>query len=174
DADALNSFEGEAEVLGGLLAGRPALVTPHPAEFGRLTGMKVPEVLAGRFDVGAELARTLNATVLLKGVPTVITAPDGGGLVAAGGTPALGAAGSGDVLSGIAGTLLAQLEDALVAGACAAWAHGRAGELAGRALPVRGVGLGDVIAAIARVWTPLRRTRRYPVLAELPAVGGKA
>ena len=173
DADALNCFEGETDLLAELLAGRPALITPHPAEFGRLTGMTVPEVLEARFDAGVELARALGAVVLLKGVPTVISAPDGSRLVMAGGTPALGAAGSGDVLSGIAGTLLAQLEDPLAAGACASWAHGRTGELAGAQLPVRGVALGDVIAALARVWTPPARPRRYPVLAELPAVGGR-
>ena len=73
----------------------------------------------GSYLVGTyhEIAALLHATVLLKGVPTVITSPDGQTLVSASGTPALATAGSGDLLSGIAGTLLAQIGDPFVSGA---------------------------------------------------------
>ena len=125
DADALNLFTCDVPGLARALAGRPALITPHANELGRLIGVKPDEVAAQRFDIGAEVARTLGATVLLKGVPTVITAPDGAMLVSASGTPVLAAAGSGDVLGGIAVTLLAQTGDPLASGACAAWIHGR-------------------------------------------------
>jgi NAD(P)H-hydrate repair Nnr-like enzyme with NAD(P)H-hydrate dehydratase domain len=112
--------------------------------------------------------------VLLKGVPTVISDLDGGCLVSAAGTPALAAAGSGDLLAGIAATLLAQMSHALQAGACAAWVHGRAAELAGEEagrVGVRGVTLDDIEAAIPRVWSAAREPLfRYPVLAELPPV----
>jgi NAD(P)H-hydrate epimerase len=109
--------------------------------------------------------------VLLKGVPTVITSPDGQRLVSASGTPVLATAGSGDVLSGIAGTLLAQCGDGLVAGAAGAWIHGRAAERA--ASFVRGATLDDVLAALRDAWTLSAQPMRYPVLAELPAVGEK-
>ncbi len=136
DADALNIFSGDLDAMAKLLRGRAALLTPHPAEFARLAATTVEEVLAHRFDVGAGVARRTGATVLLKGVPTVVTAADGAVMVSAAGTPILAAAGSGDILSGIAGTLLAQTGDALGAGAAAAWIHGTAAErAAGGGLP---------------------------------------
>src|SRR6185437_4416363 len=108
--------------------GRPALLTPHAVEFSRLSGLKPPDVLANRFDVGRALASRLGASVLLKGVPTIVTSPKGERFVSAAGTPALATGGSGDVLSGIAGTLLAQTGDPLLAGAIGAHVHGRAAE----------------------------------------------
>jgi NAD(P)H-hydrate epimerase len=174
DADGLNVFKGDAARLGALLAGRAALLTPHAAEFGRLTGSGTAEVLAGRFDAGAALARTTGAVVLLKGVPTVITNPVGDRWVSAAGTPALAAAGSGDLLAGIAATLLAQVGEPFVAGAAAAWAHGRAAELAGAGRPVRGVTLAEVERAISDVWRFDEAECEPPVLAELPAATGDA
>jgi ADP-dependent NAD(P)H-hydrate dehydratase / NAD(P)H-hydrate epimerase len=171
DADALNVFKGEAATLGDLLEGRPALLTPHVAEFSRLSGASVSDVQARRFDIGTALANVTRAAVLLKGVPTVVSSLAGERIVSATGTPALAAAGSGDLLAGIAGTLIAQLEDGLAAGACAAWVHGRAAELAGRRRHIRGVTLDHVEWAISRVWSSESSPTYYPVLAELPAVG---
>ncbi|HLB08489.1 MAG TPA: NAD(P)H-hydrate dehydratase [Gemmatimonadaceae bacterium] len=169
DADALNAFAGEAEQLGALIGERQALLTPHPAEFGRLHGAPISEVLARRFEIGADLATRTRATVLLKGVPTVISNAAGERLVSCAGTPVLAAAGSGDLLSGIAGTLIAQIGDARIAGACAAWVHGRAAEIAGRG-HVRGVTFANVDLGLRRVWyEPLPALG--PVLADLPAVG---
>jgi hydroxyethylthiazole kinase-like uncharacterized protein yjeF len=196
DADALNVFDGDVDALARAIGDRPALLTPHPAEFARLAGTKVEHVLDCRFEIGADLSRRTGATVLLKGVPTVITAPNGERLVSASGTPVLAAAGSGDILSGIAGTLLAQTGNALVSGAIGAWIHGRAAELAAHYDPfgsaphaprvtphasrsthhaprVRGITLDDVLAALALGWprVELRVAPRYPVLLDLPAVG---
>ncbi len=178
DADALNAYAGRAGELGALLAGRPAIVTPHVAEFGRLVGQGAEDVLAARFDIGQALASTLGATVLLKGVPTVITTPAAKGeggpaerLVSATGTPALAAGGSGDILAGIAATLLAQTGAPGASAACAAWAHGRAAEIACGGGTVRGRTLDDVLAALPSVWRLDDPAPPYPVLAELPAVG---
>jgi NAD(P)H-hydrate epimerase len=175
DADALTLFEGRAADLAALLDRRPALITPHPAEFGRLAGLGVDAVLGARFEVGGDIAGLLNATVLLKGVPTVITSPARQTLVSATGTPALAAAGSGDVLSGIAGTLLAQLGDPFVAGAAAAWVHGRAAERVpmGSGNGMRGISLDDVVNELRESWTFDVRPSRYPVLVELPDVSGQ-
>ncbi len=167
DADALNVFEGDAKSLGKLLEGRPSLITPHPAEFARLFGIDVKTILATRFDVGVDLARELGVTVLLKGSPTVIFAPDGSRYVIARGTAALGTGGSGDLLDGIAGTMLAQTQDATVAGCCAAWVHGRAAEFCEY---VRGTTLDDVLYALPRAWNETEPSPEPPVLAELPAV----
>lgn len=171
DADALNVFDGDVAALARASRQRPMLLTPHPVEFARLVKRDVTSVLNGRYEVGHALARETGATVLLKGVPTVVTSPSGASLVSAAGTPILAAAGSGDVLSGIAGTLLAQTGDALSAGAAAAWIHGRAAELAGPSSRVRGATLDDVITALALAWPNEIGPTRYPVLLELPAVG---
>lgn len=168
DADALTAFAGDLPALRELIGERPALITPHPVECARLLGVTPKEVLDRRFDVGGELAREIGATVLLKGVPTVISDPDGRRLVVAAGTPTLATGGSGDLLCGIAGTLLAQMDDTLVAAACAAWIHGRAAELAGP--HARGTTLEDVLSVLPNAWRIPETPPRLPVLAELPAV----
>lgn len=167
DADALNVFEGDAHALGVLLGGRPAVITPHVAEFARLAGVRADEVIANRFDIGIDLARILGATILLKGSPTVIFTPSGARYVVARGTAALGTGGSGDILAGIAGALLAQTADPVIAACCAAWVHGRAAELCGY---VRGTTLDDVLYALPRAWNETEPTPAPPVLAALPAV----
>lgn len=189
DADALNVFEGNVDAFARALGTRQALITPHPAEFARLAAVDIARVLSERFEVGATMAARLGATVLLKGVPTIVTAPNGEHFVSASGTPVLAAAGSGDILSGIAGTLLAQTGDALTAGAIGAWIHGRAAELASeltrpgpppsarslmpirRPSGIRGLTLDDVLESLPLGWPRTAAPSRYPVLLELPAVG---
>jgi NAD(P)H-hydrate epimerase len=167
DADALTAFAGKLDDLRSAIDGRVALITPHPLEMSRLVDLPLETVLARRFDIGAEVAKRIGATVLLKGVPTVVSAPDGKCFVVAAGTPSLATGGSGDLLCGIAGTLLAQMADPAAAAACAAWVHGRASELAGAR--VRGTTLEDVMEMLPNAWTADRRPTTYPVLAELRA-----
>jgi hydroxyethylthiazole kinase-like uncharacterized protein yjeF len=173
DADALNAFAGDVRSLATLLDGCPALLTPHPVEFGRLIGRDVHDVLAERFTLPAQLAAESGATALLKGVPTVVSSPDGQTIVVAEGTAMLATGGSGDVLGGIAATLLAQTRDPSRAGALAAYAHGRAASLVS-ARDVRGYTLDDVLLALPVVWSLAAPAPRPPVLAELPAVGEPA
>ncbi|HEY2849032.1 MAG TPA: NAD(P)H-hydrate epimerase, partial [Gemmatimonadaceae bacterium] len=86
DADGLNAFAADVASLGTWLKGRPAVITPHAVELSRLAGITPEEVNAQRFYLPGELARALHATVLLKGVPTVIS--DGVATdVSASGTP---------------------------------------------------------------------------------------
>ncbi|MFN0099458.1 MAG: NAD(P)H-hydrate dehydratase [Gemmatimonadaceae bacterium] len=171
DADALNVFEGEPRSLGTLLGSRPAIVTPHPIEAARLLRLDPQVVLERRFEVGAELAKTLGATVVLKGPPTIISAPDGRVAISASGAPTLGTAGSGDVLAGIIATLLGQTLDPFAAGTSGAWIHGRAGERAAELGSVRGSSLQDVIDALRDVWSLDDRVPDAPVITELPATG---
>ena len=171
DADALNVFEGEPRSLGTLLGARRAIVTPHPVEAARLLRLEPQEVLARRFEVGAKLAKTLGATVVLKGPPTVISAPDGRVAVSASGSPVLGAAGSGDVLAGIIATLLGQTLDAFAAATSGAWIHGRAGERAAAEGSVRGTSLADVIDSLRYAWSLDDAPNDQHVLASLPAAG---
>ncbi len=171
DADALNAYDGEPAAFAALVGTRSVLITPHPLEFARLSGADAATVNAERFDVAGELARATGATVLLKGVPTVVAAPDGRSVVSASGTPVLGQGGSGDMLAGMAVTLMAQCDDALHAAAAAAWVHGRAAELAAPDGAIRGVTLDDVLASLREAWKCAEAPRAPHVLAELAAVG---
>lgn len=175
DADAINAFTSNVNAMARLLVDREgaAVLTPHPAEFARLAGLAVDDVLARRFDVARAVAAHTRAVVLLKGQPTIITSPTGERLVSATGTPLLAAAGSGDLLTGMVGTLLAQVGDPLAAAACAAWVHGRAASLAQRgARSARGFALEDVVAQLPRAWSLRSGPTRYPVLLELPPITG--
>jgi hydroxyethylthiazole kinase-like uncharacterized protein yjeF len=175
DADAINAFSSNVNAMAKLFMDRDgaAVLTPHPAEFARLAGLAVDDVLARRFDVARAVAAHTRAVVLLKGQPTVITSPAGDRLVSATGTPLLAAAGSGDLLTGMVGTLLAQVGDPFVAAACAAWVHGRAASLTQRgAKSARGFALDDVVAQLPRAWSLRSQPTRYPVLFELPSITG--
>ena len=167
DADALNVFAADTISFARLLLGKKALLTPHVAEFARLMNTSPDKVLDNRFDIGTDLAQKVGAVVLLKGTPTVIFSPNGDRLVVARGTAALGTGGSGDILAGIAGTMLAQIGDPVDAAACAGWIHGRAAELCGY---VRGTTLEDVLYALPRAWNEPEPACESPVLAVLPNV----
>lgn len=170
DADALSIFENDAASLAKLLRGRPAVITPHPMEFARLIGRETNDVLKNRFEIGADFARDARATVLLKGAPTIIFAPEGNRFVSAAGTAALATGGSGDVLTGIVGTMLAQLSgdrSSAEIAAIAAFVHGRAAELAG---PVRGTTLEDILLALPDAWNEQLEHSQELVLACIPPV----
>ncbi|OLE14428.1 MAG: hypothetical protein AUG20_04445 [Gemmatimonas sp. 13_1_20CM_3_60_15] len=167
DADALNVFADDTASFARLLLGKKALLTPHVAEFARLMDTTADKVLDNRFDIGTDLAQKLGAVVLLKGTPTVIFSPNGDRLVVARGSAALGTGGSGDILAGVAGTMLAQIGDTIDAAACAAWIHGRAAELCDY---VRGTTLEDVLYALPRAWNEPEPAYESPVLAVLPNV----
>lgn len=129
--------------------------TPHPGEFARLLGQPLPASWDERATLLAQFATRAGCTVLLKGTPTLVAAPDGGPLwVVPHGTPLLATGGSGDCLTGIIATLLAQgtgARDAAVAGATV---HGRAAERAtAKRGAVRGGVLDDVLEEIGGVLT---------------------
>ena len=170
DADAINAFSADVNGLGRVLGPGRGVLTPHPAEFARLSGIAVDDVLARRFEVGLPAARHTGAVVLLKGQPTIVTSPSGEILVSASGTPLLAAAGSGDLLTGMVATLLGQTKDPLLAAAAGAYVHGRAAWVAQRGRGVRGLSLDDVIAALPRAWRMEARPSRSPTLFELPAI----
>jgi NAD(P)H-hydrate epimerase len=139
-------------------------------EFARLTGTETHEVVNNRFEIGARFAREAGATVLLKGAPTIIFAPEGNRFISAAGTAALATGGSGDVLTGIVGTLLAQLagdRSSAEIAAIAAFIHGRAAELAG---PVRGTTLEDILLALPDAWSEAYDTEAQHNLVCIPAV----
>jgi hydroxyethylthiazole kinase-like uncharacterized protein yjeF len=140
DADGLNLLVGQRELL--VRRSAPTVLTPHDREFARLFG----EVGADRISAARRAAESCGAVVLLKGYATVIAEPSGRCFVNSTGVPALATAGSGDVLSGLIGSLIAAgLEPALGA-AVAAHLHGAAGALAAGNGPVTSV---DLLTALA-------------------------
>jgi NAD(P)H-hydrate epimerase len=152
DADVFTAFAGDAASLGSHLRGRPAVATPHVAECARVLGVSVDGVIADPNAAAARLATVQQACVLHPPVPTIVAEAEGRIGVVARGTPALGTAGSGDVLGGIVATLLAQRLEPFDAATCGAWIHGRAAEIAGTGRPLRGVTLADVITMIPESW----------------------
>lgn len=167
DAGSLTSLAGDITAMKSLVRNRELVLTPHPAEMGRLVGQSSADVLANRFEVGATVARELGVTVLLKGTPTIVSGAGGRRVVSATGTPALATGGSGDLLSGIIGTLLAQTEKGFESAICGAWVHGRAAELCGTS---RGVTLDDILYAMPAAWNIPTSQRMPPVLTSLPAI----
>lgn len=141
DADALAAYAAQRPDA-------PALLTPHAGELARLVGVDRAEVEAQRLHHAGAAARDLGAVVLLKGSTTLTAHPDGRVRVNPTGTPELATAGSGDVLAGLAGALLAGGLDPFDAGSVAAWLHGLAGRLA--AAGGRTVSAGDLLGALPR------------------------
>ncbi len=133
DADALTALEGNLESLRDAAA--PRLLTPHPGEAARLLGTSAATVQADRYAAAEALAARSGHVVVLKGARTVVAAPGGALRVCAEGTPALGVAGTGDVLAGLLGARLASRDDVPLHDAVAAGVvlHAMAGGLAARA-----------------------------------------
>ncbi len=106
------------------------ILTPHPGEMARLTGLSTAEIQADRVGVARRFARERSVTLVLKGQRTLVAHPDGWVWVNPTGTPALGTGGTGDILTGLIAGLVAQFPDRLEQAVLAAvWLHGRAGEL---------------------------------------------
>jgi hydroxyethylthiazole kinase-like uncharacterized protein yjeF len=151
DADAITIV---AEHPGWLRArSAPTLLTPHAGEFARLTGCERTDVEARRLTLARTAARDLGVTVLLKGSTTIVAEPGGAVRVNTADTPYLATAGSGDVLSGICGALLAGGLTALDAASAGAFLHGMAGLLASSmpAAPVTAMDLAAHVPAAIRV-----------------------
>ncbi|MEZ5964729.1 MAG: NAD(P)H-hydrate dehydratase [Planctomycetota bacterium] len=153
DADALNVL---APCTALLRTTRPAVLTPHPGEAGRLLGWPTAQVQADRRAAVLALARRTGQVVVLKGAGTLVT--DGRRLYRnTTGNPGLATGGSGDVLAGVLGALRAQGMDAFAAACLAVRVHGQAGDLVARRLSRAGLVADDLPMAVAEV---LRRYER--------------
>jgi NAD(P)H-hydrate epimerase len=155
DADALNAIAVDPAALRVRhAAGLPlAVLTPHAGEYERLAGTPVG---SDRVEAARELARRLNAVVLLKGPSTVIAGPDGDAVVNVTGGPALATAGTGDVLSGMIAAFLARGVGPFSAAATGAYVHGRA---ANAAASTPDIVASDLVLALPRTLQVLRTGR---------------
>jgi len=143
DADGLNIVSAKIEVL-RRMAG-PVVVTPHPGEFARLSGLANAEVVRHRLTLVPEFAAKHGVTVVLKGYRTLIAVPDGRVFVNPTGNPGMATGGTGDVLGGMIVSQLAQEKDVLGAVLSAVYAHGLAGDIAAERLGEKALVAGDIV-----------------------------
>ena len=150
DADGINALEGHINTLDAR-RDRVTILTPHDGEFARVGG----ELSAGRTEAARRFALRHGCTLVLKGHRTVTATQAGTVLVNTNGSSGLAKGGSGDVLTGIIGSLLAQGAAPVRAAAGGVWIHGRAGDLAAERLTAYCMTPDDVIAALPAVFQEL-------------------
>ncbi|MBC9783649.1 NAD(P)H-hydrate dehydratase [Heliobacterium chlorum] len=155
DADALFALAGHIELLAA--AQGPVILTPHPGEMARLTGLSTAEVEKDRIEVAARYAKEWGCVIVLKGSRTVIATPEGGLYINSTGNPGMATGGSGDVLAGVIGALAAQGVDAVHAAALGAYVHGLAGDLAARRYGQGAMKAGDIVDFLPEGWTQLEQ-----------------
>ncbi|GBF31883.1 NAD(P)HX epimerase / NAD(P)HX dehydratase [Desulfocucumis palustris] len=149
DADGLNALAGHTDIF--KKAGAPLVLTPHPGEMARLTGLSTADIARDRL-AGAEKYSSLWQSVLvLKGAPSLVAAPGGNVYVNSTGNPGMAAGGSGDVLTGIIAGLLAQGLSPERAAAAGVYLHGFAGDRAAARKGMMGLLAGDILLALPEV-----------------------
>ncbi|WP_158792359.1 NAD(P)H-hydrate dehydratase [Granulicella sp. L60] len=148
DADALNAFEGKANLLDG--SGRVMVLTPHPGEMARLAGLSVKEVEADRLGLARRFAMEHQLTLVLKGWRTLVAHPDGSVAVNTSGNPAMAKGGSGDILTGIVAAMVAQFPDDVArAVETAVYLHGLAADFAVHAMDEHTVLATDTVTHLS-------------------------
>jgi NAD(P)H-hydrate epimerase len=130
------------------------ILTPHPAEAGRLLDCPAREIQQDRVAAALRIAERFDATVVLKGCGTVVAEPGGRYGICPLGNPGMASAGTGDVLAGVIGALVAQHLDLWNAAATGVVAHAWAGDLAARQVGERGLIASDITARLPQVLNP--------------------
>lgn len=156
DADGLNALSTNLNSLSK--REHPTVLTPHPGEMARLLGVTTAEVQKAREQIAAEFAGKWRATLVLKGAGTIVASPGGDLFVNTTGNHGLATGGTGDVLSGIIGALMAQGLEGPDAAILGVYAHGLAGDCAARHKTERGMIAGDVIECLPEAWRALEAT----------------
>lgn len=147
DADALNNLAHTPEVLRA--HNGPVVITPHPGEMARFTGLSVSEVQEQRPRIAKQVADEFGVTVLLKGADTLIASSEREAMyVNLTGNEGLAKGGSGDTLAGILAAFLAQGMPPADAATCAAYYHGKAAEYCGKTMAIRSILATDLIDAL--------------------------
>jgi len=155
DADGLNAFEGHARELKG--KGRTLVITPHPGEMARLTGISIAEIQRDRIGVARSFAHKHAVIVVLKGHRTLVAQPDGVVWVNTSGNPGMATGGTGDILTGITAGLMAQNPDRIVEAVTAAvHLHGLAGDVACESMGEQALVATDLVKSLPEA---MRRVR---------------
>lgn len=150
DADALNCIADNVKILS--FAKKTPIITPHPGEMSRLCGMSIEEINANRTETALNFAERHGVVCILKGKNTVIAAPDGKYLINPTGNSGMATGGSGDVLAGMTGALLAQGATPFYSAAAAVYLHGLSGDIAARALGKISMLPTDIIDCIPKAF----------------------
>lgn len=145
DADALNALVGCTEFIG--LAQALPILTPHPGEMARLTGLKLEDIQADRIGIARKFSAEWGCILVLKGAPTVVAFPDGEIFVNTTGNAGMATGGTGDVLTGMIASLIAQGLSSHWAAVAAVYLHGLAGDIAANSARV-GLVAGDLLSAV--------------------------
>jgi ADP-dependent NAD(P)H-hydrate dehydratase / NAD(P)H-hydrate epimerase len=155
DADGLNAFEGQAEKLNG--KARTLVITPHPGEMARLTGLSIPEVQRDRIGIARKFAAEHELIVVLKGHRTLIAHPDGEVWVNTTGNPGMATGGTGDVLTGMVAGMIAQYPSRVIEAVTAAvYLHGLAGDVGCEFTGEQSLVATDLIQAIPEAMRSVR------------------
>ncbi len=128
------------------------ILTPHPGEMSRLTGLAVSDIQDRRLELAAHYAAKWGHVLVLKGAFTVIASPEHDPMVLPFANPGLSSAGTGDVLAGTIAALLGQGLPPFRAAVVGAYLHSLAGEIACRKLSVAGIAAGDIVRSLAKAW----------------------
>ncbi len=153
DADGINSISRNIDVLRERTSGTgETILTPHPLEFSRMSGLSVKEIQRGRIEAAVGFSKQYNVITVLKGAYTVVAAPDGSAYVCDKGNAGLAKGGSGDTLSGIIGAMAAQRITPKLAAACGVYCHALAADIALKKFPPEYMLASDVTAALAEVF----------------------
>jgi hydroxyethylthiazole kinase-like uncharacterized protein yjeF len=150
DADGINNLTGRLALLSR--AKPPLVLTPHPGEFGRLTGLKPSEVNADRVGVSRKFATQRKVVLVLKGASTVVAAPDGRVFVNPTGNSGLAKGGTGDVLTGLIVGLMAQGISPLDAACAGVFLHGLAADIAVQTITEYCLAAGDLPAYLPQAF----------------------
>ena len=171
DADGLNALaDGKINRsqshITNLLSSLPSqsVLTPHPGEMARLTGLSVPDIEQDRIGVAQEFSQEHGVTLILKGVPTVIALDTGEIWINSTGNPGMATGGMGDVLTGLIAGLTAQGVSISESGVLGAYLHGLAGDISAEKTGEHGLIAGDVLEAIPEA---IERSRTKPSIGEL-------
>ena len=156
DADALNLAAGKPERF---VRDVPTVLTPHPGEAARLLGVSTAEIAKDRRGAALELTRRSRAVVVLKGFRSVVAEPGGEASFVLAGNPGMASGGSGDVLTGVIGALLARGVPARGAAGAGAFLHGLAGDFAAESLGEEGIVASDIVERLPVAMLSLTRPR---------------
>ncbi|MCH7960333.1 MAG: NAD(P)H-hydrate dehydratase [Candidatus Hydrogenedentes bacterium] len=150
DADGLNAIATDLDALDRRTG--PTVLTPHPGEMARLSGLSTKRIQADRDIVALEFAERHSCVVVLKGHRTVVANPEGEYFINETGNSGMATGGTGDVLAGLIGGLMAQGVEAFDAALIGVFLHGLAGDIAAENMTERAMLAGDLVESLPDAW----------------------